>query len=546
MSQYILNVDSTYRDQKQYPYSTEFGVIVNPTPGNSAAGNNYSVTNIIYSRFQWPGTTTTTVPNDTVVGNFKDFTTSTIELDPANASPNYNFYFGCQFVLDANGVGSVILIYNPATNSITLLNPISKAYYDPSNTGYKIINPSNHPRNEILLLGSNLYVNTSNEKQNPILLLKSGPDNSLFVQNVTKGWVLPIHSVLGNYRIATFAVDMPSYDNGDLFQVRKTSNILQYTTLSNSVCASIETYQIPRSGTGYGIGNVVTVISPSATTPATYTVTAVDCAGCILSLSLIDPGSGYSVGIYTLSSGANSTARLYVESVQSSITVQPSPIIPDTYILYVPSIEPIANAFFTVTSTDNATIFFSASTTIPITANQPVELMVYRTRSTGLTMPLVSYKQPVCYDVSLINLILPNQPVYGYNVLPTFFPYFLIELYNTSIPGSNMGVLYSNNPNTDKVTFFCPVGNPRNPLIVSYLIVLSSTQVQTIKWTPTDDFYFRVLLPNGETLRYNFDLDANESDIITGNISAIATNNFHFWGELSDRRISATFSFRLK
>jgi len=32
MSQYILNVDSTYRDQKQYPYSTEFGVVVNPTP----------------------------------------------------------------------------------------------------------------------------------------------------------------------------------------------------------------------------------------------------------------------------------------------------------------------------------------------------------------------------------------------------------------------------------------------------------------------------------------------------------------------------------
>ena len=39
MSQYIMNIDSTYRDRKQYQFSTEFGVIVNPTPGYYSAGN---------------------------------------------------------------------------------------------------------------------------------------------------------------------------------------------------------------------------------------------------------------------------------------------------------------------------------------------------------------------------------------------------------------------------------------------------------------------------------------------------------------------------
>lgn len=500
------------------------------------------MTNIIYSRFQWCGNATTTVPNDTIIGNFQDFSPGVIVLDPTSASTELNFYFGCQFVLDANGIGSLIVTYDPSTNAITLLNPIDSAFYDPGNTGYKIINPSYHPENEILLLGSNLYVNIANENQNPLFLLKSGPTNTLFVQNVTKNWVLPIQSILGNFRIVTFATDMPSYDNGDLFQIRENGNIMAYRTVSFSLCNSIQEYVLSHGGTGYAVGDVVTAISSTASSLATYTVRQVDSSGGILEIAVISPGAGYGIGEVSLMAGANSSALLSVLAVQSSVALDQS-INPGNYILYLPSVTPIASAVFSVASIENNIVYFSPF--VVIGAGEPVELLVYRSQSTGLTMPVVSYKQPVCYDVSLINLILPNQPVYDINVLPTFFPYFMIELYNTSLPGSNLGILYSNNPNTDRVTFFCPVGNPRNPLIVSYLIVLSSSQVQTIKWTPTDNFFFRVLLPNGETLRYNFDLEGNESDIITGKISALATDNFHFWGQLTDRRISATFSFRL-
>ena len=218
----------------------------------------------------------------------------------------------------------------------------------------------------------------------------------------------------------------------------------------------------------------------------------------------------------------------------------------EEFILYVPYINPMGDALFTITSIQREFVFFDNNSAATITIGDPIELMLYRKRPTGLTMPLVSYKQPLCYEVSLIHLILPNQPVFGFNVLPTFFPYLMVELYNTSSVGSNLGVLYSNNPNTEKVSFYCPVGNPRNPLIVSYLIVLSSTQVQTLSWAPTDNFFFRVLLPNGDTLKYEFDLDINEADIINGNVHSLATANFHFWGQLVDRRVSATFSFRLK
>jgi hypothetical protein len=122
----------------------------------------------------------------------------------------------------------------------------------------------------------------------------------------------------------------------------------------------------------------------------------------------------------------------------------------------------------------------------------------------------------------------------------------MVELYNVTTPTSNAGILYSNNPHTERVTFYCPIGNPRNPLIVSYVIIPSATQVQLIKWAPLDNFFFRVVLPNGETLKYNFDLENNENHIINGNLIALATTDFHFWGQLTDRRVSATFSFRLR
>lgn len=547
-----MNIDSTYRDRKQYPFSTEFGVIVNSTPGYYSAGNVYSVNNIIYARFQWNGNATTNpaVPNDTITGNFTDFSNSYITLDPTHKADKLNYYIGCVFVMTWCGVSSVITFYDPSKNMITLENPISDSFYNALNTSYKIINPSNNYGNDILLLGTNLYVNLANDNVIPLLLLKSGPTNSLYIQNVTANWILPIYKVLNNFRVVTFKDNMPSYQNGDLFQIRSNLELFVFQAASANLSGSVEKVQIISAGSGYIVGDLVELFSttlPAPGAPAYYKVVAVDMAGGITQLRLEDPGQAYTMGVWSLKSGTNTTASVRTTSLQAAVQLNSMPPQDsEEFILYVPYINPIGNALFTITSIHGFFVFFENTTGAVITIGEPLELMLYRRRSTGLTMPLVSYKQPLCYEVSLIHLILPNQPVYGFNVLPTFFPYLMVELYNTSSVGSNLGVLYSNNPNTEKVSFYCPVGNPRNPLIVSYLIVLSSTQVQTLSWAPTDNFFFRVILPNGDTLKYEFDLDINEADIINGNSSTLATANFHFWGQLVDRRVSATFSFRLK
>jgi hypothetical protein len=545
-----MNIDSTYRDRKQYPFSTEYGVIVNSTPGYYSAGNVYSVNNIIYARFQWEGNDTTTIPNDTITGNFTDFSNSYITLDPTHQADKLNYYIGCIFVMGSSDVSSVITFYDPSKNMITLENPIGDSFYNAADTSYKIINPSNNYGNDLLLLGTNLYVNLANDNVIPLLLLKSGPTNSLFIQNVTANWILPIHKVLNNFRVVTFKENMPSYQNGDLFQIRSNLELFVFTAASGNLTASIQTIKILSAGNGYAVNDIVEVFSttmPLPASPAYYKVVAVDMSGGILQLQLDNPGENYTIGVWSLKVGTNTTASVQITSLQECVQLNSlPPQESDEFILYVPYINPIGDALFTITSIHGYFVFFENKSGIVINVNEPIELMLYRKRSTGLTMPLVSYKQPLCYEVSLIHLILPNQPVYGFNVLPTFFPYLMVELYNTCSVGSNLGVLYSNNPNTEKVSFYCPVGNPRNPLIVSYLIVLSSTQVQTLSWAPTDNFFFRVILPNGETLKYEFDLDINEADIINGDASSLATANFHFWGQLVDRRVSATFSFRLK
>lgn len=550
MSQYIMNIDSTYRDRKQYQFSTEFGVIVNPTPGYYSAGNIYSVNNIIYARFQWDGNATTNVPNDTITGDFTDFSNSFITLQANHQQDKLNYYIGCQFVMGWSGVSSVIIFYDPSKNMITLENPIDDAYYNPLDTSYSIINPSYNYGNDLLLLGTNLFVDLTNDNIIPLLLLKAGPTNSLFIQNVTAGWILPIYKVLNNFRVVVFDENMPSYQNGDLFQIRSNQELFVFTSVSGNLVGSIQKIKLVSAGSSYAVNDIVEVFSTTLPVPvvvAYYRVMAVNTSGGITQLQLEHPGSFYTLGEWSLKIGANTSASIQVLSLQQSVQLNNMPPQDsEEFILYVPYINPIAEALFTITSIQGYFVFFENNTSAVIHVNEPLELMLYKQRSTGLTMPLVSYKQPLCYEVSLIHLILPNQPVYGFNVLPTFFPYLMVELYNTSSVGSNMGILYSNNPNTEKVSFYCPVGNPRNPLIVSYLIVLSSTQVQTLSWAPTDNFFFRVILPNGETLKYEFDLDINESDIINGKANTLATTNFHFWGQLVDRRVSATFSFRLK
>lgn len=112
--------------------------------------------------------------------------------------------------------------------------------------------------------------------------------------------------------------------------------------------------------------------------------------------------------------------------------------------------------------------------------------------STTLTQSQVS-----CYEISLVNLIIPNLPLLiGPGPLTSALPYLFCELSNVS-QGSNKSVLYSNNPYSSSVTFVCSISDVNNPIISKFLKISSDGTVQTIKFSPVDSLHFRIKLPDG-------------------------------------------------
>jgi hypothetical protein len=114
----------------------------------------------------------------------------------------------------------------------------------------------------------------------------------------------------------------------------------------------------------------------------------------------------------------------------------------------------------------------------------------------------VSQQQMVCYEIGLLNLVVPNSIIMagdrGSHI--AFYPYLYVELSNATSASSGLnGVIYSNNPNSKKMLFRASVNNVNNPTTTSFVNITGNSMIQTIKFKPNDNLKFRVTLPGGET-----------------------------------------------
>ena len=109
----------------------------------------------------------------------------------------------------------------------------------------------------------------------------------------------------------------------------------------------------------------------------------------------------------------------------------------------------------------------------------------------------VSQQQMVCYEVELINLVLPNLTLKtGGRV--AFYPYVYVELQNiTGSSGGNTNIIYSNNPNSVRRLFRAAIDDIPNPLISPFIKIDGDGMTQTIKFKPNDSFKFGVYLSDG-------------------------------------------------
>ena len=116
------------------------------------------------------------------------------------------------------------------------------------------------------------------------------------------------------------------------------------------------------------------------------------------------------------------------------------------------------------------------------------------------TGSLVSQQDMVCYEVELLNLILPNEVLaVGEGGRIAFYPYVYVQISNVSSScGGVKNIIYSNNPNAVKAIFRVPIDDVINPLISTFIKVDGDGMVQTIKFKPNDNLYFSIFLANGE------------------------------------------------
>lgn len=70
---------------------------------------------------------------------------------------------------------------------------------------------------------------------------------------------------------------------------------------------------------------------------------------------------------------------------------------------------------------------------------------------------IVSQNQTVCYEISLLNITLPNVPLLTGSRL-AFYPYVYVEISNVTAPSkASTSIIYSNNPNSKRAVFIAPI-----------------------------------------------------------------------------------------
>lgn len=150
-------------------------------------------------------------------------------------------------------------------------------------------------------------------------------------------------------------------------------------------------------------------------------------------------------------------------------------------------------------------VLASHFSTNPDTTNNTYEIEQY-TRDNSVPFSyngsLTSVQDTVCYEVELLNLILPNITLNnsGRGGRPAFYPHMYVELEQVSATsaGGNKGVIYSNNPTAYKMMYRVPMNDTPSPLVSAFIKVDGDSMTHTIKFKPTDSFRFGVYQANGE------------------------------------------------
>lgn len=496
----ILVVDSSYRDTKVYPLNTSFEI-----PVNSPQQVTESVdTPLIF--FSWSQT------QSSVTGTIIGASTTNIILSSEFYVGIYNYYIGnvIQFLDSSSDVieASRVVSYIPDKNTVILENAVTTDTIS-STTLVKI--------NYFDSLSLPFHIQITGYVDGVI-----SEYNHLYLYNRTKNLIFEI-SELDRYGFVTLLESMTdTYNLNDLFEIR--NNSFRYKLSSSSYYISILTYELLYelySTVTYIPGEQVYILpDPSNTVvdtperPQIYRVLSID----PLQLTLVDFGGNYQMGNYYIVPERKLSDSHYTDCSQLSV-IQVAATLdamdlaipnPSNHVLYIGNFRFGSLLYFVYSQFKNWIVVDNFDRYISIllelsSAATVLDIFFLTKVKQNISSNVAnsSFPQnPICFEISLESLILPNKYVKGYKQLLSFFPYVIVKLYNSSTANKTKNYsIISNNPTSSVSQFFCPIGNLLNPNLIRF-VEISSDMVQSLQLNPYDDLLFQVCLPDGSILEY--------------------------------------------
>jgi hypothetical protein len=474
MNKRYIELYSANRNRQQYPQAASFIVPfgspqhtspyldINTNKWISPSQDPITSGSIFYN-WQGPqGQIAPAVVNPPIIacfGNFKNTTTdSNILLGPVGfpatgLSSINNYYLG--YYLNDTVAGQSRIITNYTPNSATV--NVNLAFHGIGTDLYSISDPSNGTA-IVIPAASGIYVDTPPLQIHIPAVDNSGKNILTYAQAYNGYYIVDETMTAANGGQLVYA-KITSYDN--------TTNLASIDRAFSPGVWSVSDVYTLRQTLPYSQTSIVAATSNTITLP----IPATPFVGQYIYVTNFT-----TAGVFTIPTPTWADQIYFVESATGNIAS-------------VRNINGISPA--------------------PAPANQVVNIVSFAREN---YIPLlysggmVSQSESVCYEVSLIDLSLPNV-ILSTGSRIAFYPFVYVQLSNiSSSTASSNNIIYSNNPNSSNALFICTVTDISQPINSSFLKIDAGSQTQTIKFKPNDTLKFSVFLPDGRLFQ-TFDPD---------------------------------------
>jgi hypothetical protein len=561
MSTRYLEFDSNYRNRKLYPDPSNFVIEISqsgqlskttaadPVSDSSPVliWNNNFIQGTTPQNFI-SGITVSPVTSPSNTGN------TIFKVTGTNLKQVRNFYVGAYLVRDSTGANPPvapitsrrIIEYNPLNTStamITLECPLPDSLT--GLTGFVIYNPTPLPTDtpntliKFYIPGSNDSLSVNQKTQN----YGFGGDNyyiNYYVMNTDTGTFRKIIGYDFVTRLATLDSPTPGGEDWSSntyalsnFVIRKVipleySTILSPSTILYASANMVQLQYNPNISTETYNGDFIR-INPAVNAPSPYDITTtppynagVPATNCQTEERKIQKyvygyGSIQSVAGTTVNLGSAATnlsevyEGMFITNLSAAVSPPPSfPYPTATIVSYNPitKVAVLSSPIFTAIGEQwlIRTCVVTPSFSIAPCVGNLYEIEQFTRDNFNpfvYTGSLVSSQEAVCYEVELLNLILPNfllSSSRGGRAI--FYPYLYVELQQiSSSTTTNRNIIYSNNPNSYRMLFRAVVDDTPMPIISPFIKIDGDGMVHTIKFKPNDSFLFAVYHSNGELFK---------------------------------------------